>query len=142
MIIIDGVQHKATWLRGMEQTADILNGENSGRLQGSLKMHLEYKGTFFNHKGVLCRDADCSDEEWDSLYLTLANPVNTHKGIFPFGTEQVLEQEVYISQVLRKPKRIEFIGGKQVNHWERTIAVTFTAIAPAWLPNGQPKGVK
>ena len=136
MITIDGVQYKATWLQGMEQTADILNGENSGRLQGSAKMHLEYKGTFFNHKGNLRRDADCSDEEWDSLFLTLVNPVNKHKGIFPFGTDQVLEQEVYISQVARTLKLI-----KETNQWVRAYSVTFTAIGPAWLPNQEIKGL-
>lgn len=137
MITIDGVEYKATWLQGFEQTADILNGENSGRLQATGKMHLEYIGTYFNHKGDLRRDADCSDDEWEALFQVLARPVNKHTGIFPFGVNQVLEQEVYISQVVR---RLVFI--KETNRWEKVYSVTFTAISPAWLPGGNIKGLK
>lgn len=136
MINIDGVEHKATWLQGLEQIADILNGENSGRLQATGKMYLEYLGTFFNHKGELRRDADCTDAEWNALFRALANPVNKHTGSFPFGVNQVLEQEVYISQVVRKLKLI-----KETNRWEKVYAVTFTAISPAWLPGGDIKGL-
>lgn len=136
MITIDGLKHKATWSQGLEQTADILNGENSGRLQATGKMHLEYIGTYLNHKGDLHRDADCTDEEWDALFRTLSNPVNKHKGSFPFGKNQVLEQEVYISQVKRDLKYI-----KETNVWSNIYSVTFTAISPAWLPNGSIKGL-
>lgn len=136
MITIDGVKYKATWLQGLEQTADIMNGDKSGRLQGSGKMYLEYLGTYFNHKGDLRRDTDCSDEEWDKLFLTLANPVNKHTGSFPFGVNQVLTQEVYISQVVRK---LRFI--KETNVWSKVYAVTFTAVPPAWYPNGTIKGL-
>lgn len=137
MITLDDKQYKATWLQGFEQTADILNGESSGRLQSSGKMYLEYVGTYFNHKGELRRDADCSDWEWDDLFRKLADPVNKHTGSFPFGENQVLEQEVYISQVSRKLKLIT-----ETNKWERVYAVTFTAISPAWLPGGNIKGLK
>lgn len=142
MITIDGQAYKATWLQGLEQTADILNGENSGRLQGSGKMHLEYIGTFFNHKGKLLRDANCTDTEWHALFLTLANPVNKHVCSFPFEEDRALEQEIYISQVKRIPRHIEIINGKEYVYWNRVLDVTFTAISPAWLPNGTIKGIK
>lgn len=137
MINIDGVEHKATWLKGLEQTADILNGEKSGRLQGSHNMYLEYVGTFFNHKGVVRRDADCTEKEWDRLFLVLSNPVNKHIVVFPFGVDQVLTQEIYISQAKRALLYI-----KETNGWENVISVTFTAMAPAWRPNGSIKGLK
>ncbi len=142
MITLDGKQYKATWLQGLEQTADIMNGENSGRLQTTGKMHLEYLGTFFNHKGQLRRDANCTDAEWDALFRALANPVNKHVGTFPFEEDKVLEQEVYISQLQRKPKHVEIINGKEYVYWNSVLAVTFTAISPAWLPGGTIRGLK
>lgn len=137
MITIDGQTYKATWLKGLEQSADILNGESSGRLQGSAKMHLEYKGTFFNHKGELRRDANCTNKEWDNLFLVLASPINKHIGSFPFGENQVLTQEVYISQVVRRWRYIS-----EINKSEPVYAVTFTAVSPAWLAGGTIKGVE
>ena len=138
MITIDGRTYKATWLQDLGLNAEILNGENSGRLQGSAKMHLEYIGTFFNYAGELKRDGDCTDEEWHDLFLTLANPINKHKGEFPFGTNQVLEQEVYIASLSMLLRKID----KERNIWDKVIAVSFTAIAPSWLPNGNIKGLK
>ena len=137
MITIDGQNYKATWLQGLEQTADILNGENSGRLQGSAKMHLEYVGTFFNHKGSLRREANCSDWEWHALFLTLANPKNKHTVAFPFGVNQTLTQEIYISQLAKK-----LLYMRDTNQWEPVYSVTFTAISPAWKADGTIKGVK
>lgn len=136
MITIDGKTYKATWLQDFEQVADILNGENSGRLQGTGKMYLEPLGTFFNHKGELRRDADCDDAMWNNLFLTLANPMNEHEVSFPFGKNQMLTQQVYISQVARKLKYL-----KETNEWTRVYSMTFAAISPAWLPNGSVKGL-
>lgn len=136
MINIDGVEHKATWLKGLEQTADILNGEKSGRLQGSHNMYLEYVATFFNHKGIIRRDTACTEKEWDDLFLVLANPINRHSVAFPFGVNQTLIQEIYISQAKRALLYI-----KETNKWENVISVTFTAMAPAWCPNGVIRGL-
>lgn len=136
MIKIDNVNHKATWLQGLEQSADILNGEGSGRLQGSGKMYLEYVGTFINHKGTLRRDSNCTDAEWNALFLTLINPKNDHTVSFPFGVNQTLIQKVYISQVVRSLKYM-----KDTNTWEKTIDVSFVAQDPAWTPNGTIKGL-
>lgn len=138
MITIDDKTYKATWLQDLQLNTEILNGENSGRLQGSAKMHLEYIGTFFNYKGDLKRDGDCTDEDWHELFLTLSNPVNKHKGEFPFGVNQVLEQEVYISSLSMPLRKID----KERNIWDKVISVSFTSISPAWLPDGKIKGVK
>lgn len=130
MITIDGVTHKATWLPGLKQTADILNGAGSGRLQGSNDMYLEYVGTFFNHEGKLHKDYNCSNEEWDMLFLTLANPVNEHTISFPFGSNQTITQKVYIAKVVRK---LQFI--KETNKWEEVFDVSFVAKVSAWRAN-------
>ena len=138
MITIDGKTYKATWLQDLQLNTEILNGENSGRLQGSAKMYLEYIGTFFNYTGELKRDGDCTDEEWHELFLTLSNPVNKHIGEFPFGTNQVLEQEVYIANLSMPLRKID----KERNIWDKVISVSFTAISPAWLPSGSIKGLR
>lgn len=140
MITIDGTQYRATWLQDLQLTAEILNGENSGRLQGSAKMHLEYIGTFFNYTGDLKRDGNCTDEEWHNLFLTLVNPINKHTVSFPFGTNQELEQEVYIANVAETLRKIDADTNRNI--WDKIYSVSFTAIAPAWLPNGQLEGVK
>jgi hypothetical protein len=129
MIKIDGTDYNVEWVTGtLEQTADILNGENSGRLQGTKSMYLEYIGTFFNTSVQIRRAAACTDAEWDNLYLTLANPVNAHTVVLPFG-QGTIETEIYISQVKRK-----FISRKYGRTlWEKVYDVTFTAIDSQWL---------
>ena len=129
MIKIDGKEYNAVWVSGsLEQTADILNGKNSGRLQGTESMYLEYIGTFFNTSGQIRRTAACTDAEWDNLYLTLANPVNAHTVILPFG-QGTLETDIYISQVKRKLVLCK--QGRTL--WEKVYDVTFTAIDSQWL---------
>lgn len=136
MIKIDGITYNASWLQGLEQSADILNGDGSGRLQGTGEMYLEYVGTFFNHKGTLHRDADCDDNEWARLFEVLANPKNDHEVVLPFGVNQTLTQKIYISQVVRKLKLIE-----PTNKWERVYDVSFIAKKVSWLPGGNIKGL-
>lgn len=136
MITIDGINYNASWVQKMTQTADIINGEGSGRLQGSYKMYLEYLGTFFNHTGQLHRDRACTDEEWDSLYLVLANPINKHVMPFPFGVDKLLTQEVYISKISRA-----LLLNKETNRWEEVYNVELPSISAAWTPNGAIKGL-
>ena len=138
MIIIDGVRFNATWISGFTQTADIINGEGSGRLQGTNAMYLEYSGTFFNHTGELHRDTACTNDEWNRLFLVLSNPINKHTFTFAFGQNQNLTQEVYISQITRTLKRIDKDGE---NIWEKVYKLTLPAVNMAWLPNGNIKGV-
>ena len=71
MIKIDGVEYKATWLQGLKQSAEILNGEGTGRLQGTGEMYIEPLGTFLNHAGTLHKDSDCTEAEWSNLFLVL-----------------------------------------------------------------------
>lgn len=129
MIIIDGIEHKATWLQGLEQSADILNGENSGRLQATGKMHLEYQGTYLNHKGDLMRDANCSEEEWSELFELLITWKNDHIVSFPFGVNKTLTQSVYLSGLKRNLRYI-----KETNKWAPVFSVVFTAMGPACTP--------
>lgn len=137
MITIDGKTYKATWLQDLQLNAEILNGENSGRLQGSAKMHLEYIGTFFNYAGELKRDADCSDEEWFDLFLLLSDPINKHTVQFPFGVNKILEQEVYPAGTKMVLRKID----EERNIWDKVISVSFIPIAPSWLPNGSIRGL-
>lgn len=137
MITIDGIKYRASWVaKSLTQTADIINGEGSGRLQGSYKMYLEYLGTFINHSGQLHRDADCTDEEWSNLFITLANPKNKHKMSFPFGVNQTITQEIYIAKISRA-----LLFSKEKNSWETIYSVEVPSISAAWFPNGSIKGL-
>lgn len=129
MITIDGTNYNASWVaNSLEQTADIINGDNSGRLQGTKAMYLDYVGTFFNHSGQIRRNKECTDKQWDDLYLVLANPINNHTVILPFAQGN-LQIEIYISQVKRKLIRIS----EDTNLWEKVYTVTFTAMESNWL---------
>ena len=133
-MVIDGTNYKCEWVKGsLTRTADILNGENSGRLQGTNTMYLDYVGTFFNYKGQLRRKKDCTDAEWEQIYLVLANPINRHTVQLPFG-QNTLTQEVYISQIVSKLIDNNF-------GWERIYEVTFVAIESMWLAGQSLRGV-
>lgn len=133
MITIDGIEYNADWVFGtFVQTADIINGDGSGRLQGSKKMYLEYVGTFFNHSGQIHKSSGCTDEEWNNLYRVLSNPKNNHTIIFPFD-DGTIEQEVYIASISRKPRRIS----ESKNLWETVYEVTLPAVSAAWMVDQQ-----
>ena len=137
MIVIDNVEYKATWLQGLEQTVDILNGEGSGRMQGSGDMYIEPLGSFLNHKGTLRRDKDCTDQEWNSLFVALCNPENEHTVKFPFGVNQSITQKIYVSQLKRS-----LILCKDTNKWSRVLEVSFIAVKAFWGANGILQGVE
>lgn len=129
MISIDGISYNAEWVTNtLEQTADIINGDDSGRLQGSKAMYLDYVGTFFNHKGQIRRGQKCTDKEWNKLFFTLTNPINDHTIIFPFGSGKIT-LSVYISQVTRKLVRLHGDTAK----WTAVYDVTFPSMESSWL---------
>lgn len=129
MITIDGAVYNAEWKsNSLEVTADIINGDESGRLQGTKSMYLDYVGTFFNTTGEIVRARECSNDEWDSLFLALSNPINKHTVEIPF-LQGVLRTSVYISQVKTKLIGQNFGG----NRWAGSYSVTYTAIDSQWL---------
>lgn len=139
MIKIDGIFYNAEWVRkSLKQAADILNGENSGRLQGTGDMYLDYVGTFINHSGQIHRSANCTDAEWNNLFLVLANPINKHTVVFPFGNQK-MGQDIYISKVVRILIEVDEDGnGKK---WEKAYEITFTAMNSAWRPGYELQGL-
>lgn len=137
MITIDNKKYDAEWVfNTLEQTADIINGDNSGRMQGNKSMYLDYVGTFFNHTGQIRRGKNCTDKEWDDLFLALANPINDHSIILPFGQSN-LHTEVYISQIKRKLIKIT----TDCSVWTKVYDVTLTAINAQWLAGDSLQGV-
>lgn len=135
MITIDNVNYNASWsMKGYKQTADILNGDQSGRLQGTKSMYLQYVGTFFNSIGTIRRERNCTDTEWNSLFRVLSNPENDHTVKIPFDDGYMIT-EIYVSKCERtllseKPKRV----------WSKTYEVTFTAMDSQWLAGGTLQG--
>lgn len=138
MIEIDGKKYKAEWKsNSFEVTADIINGDESGRLQGTKTMYLDYVGTFFNSSGEIVRNLNCSDTEWDNLFKVLANPKNKHTVKIPF-LQGYLETSIYISQVKAKLINQKF----DRNKWNPSYSVTFTAIKSQWLAGKSLSGYK
>lgn len=138
MIEIDGKKYKAEWKsNSFEVTADIINGDESGRLQGTKTMYLDYVGTFFNSSGEIVRCPNCSDTEWDNLFKVLANPKNKHTVKIPFF-QGYLETSIYISQVKTKLINQKF----DKNKWNSSYSVTFTAMKSQWLAGKSLTGYK
>ena len=136
VIEIDGVIYNADWKsNSFELTADIINGDESGRLQGSKDMYLDYVGTFFNSGGEIVRKQNCSDEEWGNLFTVLSNPINNHTVKIPF-LQGYLETEIYISQVKTKLVNQKFLKNK----WSSSYSATFTAVESQWLAGGELQG--
>lgn len=102
MIIIDNVEYKANWVEGsLKRKAEIINGDASGRLQGTKAMYLDYVGTFYNYSGDLRRAKDCTDAEWEEIFIILSNPINNHTISVPFGSVN-MSNEFYISSAESK----------------------------------------
>lgn len=139
MIKIDGIEYKnVDWAQNsFEQTADILNGNNAGRLQNTGDMYLDPIGTFFNNSGTIIRNAECSDMEWDELFIVLSNPLSEHLVSVPFN-QGYLETKIYVSQVKRKL----VYQKNQKNKWSGSYAVTFTAMDSHWLAGRNLTGYK
>lgn len=137
MIIIDNIEYKnVNWARdGLEQTADILNGDNSGRFQNTGDMFLDPIGTFFNNSGTILRGPKCSDEEWDNLFMVLSDPLGEHLVSVPFN-QGYLTTTIYISQAKRK--LIAQVNKR--NKWAGSYAVTFTAMESQWRAGEELQG--
>ena len=137
MITIDGITYNAEWVSdSFKRKAEILNGENSGRLQGTGEMFLEYVGTFFNFSGQIVRNSACSDKEWNNLFIALSNPKNDHSVIVPFG-EGTMTTTIYVASLEQALRRITRDGK---NKWANVIDVNFTAKASQWLYGGNLTG--
>ena len=136
MLEIDGIKYNAEWKsKSFEQTADILNGNNAGRLQNTGEMFLDPIGTFFNNSGTIIRKPSCSDEEWDDLFLIFADPLGEHTVKIPFN-QGYLKTTIYVSQIKRKLIDQKF----NRNKWESQYTVTFTAMESQWLAGGKLEG--
>lgn len=136
MILIDNKQHKANWSKDFNRKFEIINGDNSGRLQGNKDMYLEPMGTFFNFDGTLIQERGCSADEWEELIMVLANPLNEHTVTVPFGNSTMTWQ-FYISSGEQKLKQVTEDG----NRWARTIKITLTAMYAQWLAGDEIQGV-
>lgn len=134
MIEIDGVQYNVNWAEGFESSFEILNGQNTGRLQNSGDMFLDPIGTFFNFSGTIVQSPQCSLDEWDNLLMTLANPLSEHTVIVPFN-QGVMEWQFYVSSGKRSLKRIT-----SENRWARTIDVKLIAMRSQWSAGGRLQG--
>lgn len=137
MIKIDGVEYKASWkTNDLKRKFEIINGDNSGRLQGNKDMYLEYVGTFYNYEGTLMRDRNCTTEEWDKLIGVLANPINDHTVTVPFN-QTTMTWQFYISS---GEQNLIWLTDDE-NRWANTIKVTLTSMYAQQLAGGNIRGL-
>jgi hypothetical protein len=136
MIKIDNVEYNANWMNDFTRTFEIINGDNSGRLQNTKEMYLEYVGTFFNFEGTLIQTRECTPEEWDRLLMVLANPINDHTVTVPFN-QGTMTWKFYISSGAQQLKRVTNGG----NRWARSIKVTLTAMGAQWFAGKNIEGM-
>ena len=136
MIEIDGIKYNAEWKKNsFEQTADILNGNNAGRLQNTGDMFLDPMGTFFNNTAVIRRGDKCTDDEWDNLFMVFADPLGEHTVKVPFN-QGYLTCQIYMSQT----KRTLIDQKYNKNKWANEFSITFTAMESQWLAGGELQG--
>lgn len=136
MIKIDNIEYKANWADDFKRKFEIINGDNSGRLQGNKDMYLEYVGTFFNFEGTIIQGKNCTNDEWDELLMVLANPINDHTVTIPFN-QSTMTWQFYISSGEQGLIKVTDDG----NRWARTIQVTLTSMYAQWLAGSDIQGV-
>ncbi len=125
---LDGRKWNIYWEKdSFKEKAEIINGDESGRLQGDKDMYLEFVGTFYNCSGTLVQGKDCTNEEWNEFYDCLCNPVNRHSITTPHNNGS-LSSTVYISSV----SRTLYTQRKGFNDWGRSIDVEFVTISSQW----------
>lgn len=134
MIKIDGKEYNVNWAENFESSFEILNGENTGRLQNTGDMFIDPVGTFFNFAGTIIQGAGCDKNEWDDLLMTLANPLSEHTVVVPFN-QGTMEWQFYVSSGKRNLKKIT-----DENRWARTIEVKLIAMRSQWLAGGSLQG--
>lgn len=138
MIKIDGIKYPVNWVQGLKNSFEILNGNNAGRIQNTGDMFLDPMGTFFNYDGTIIQGKDCTAEQWDELFLVLANPLGEHEVVLPFN-QGYMKWKFYISSGVRDC--IKITEGENVR-WANTIAVKFIAMESQWLAGDELQGYK
>ena len=133
--VMDNTTYKATFVhKSLKLKAEIVNGDNSGRMQNTKEMFMDYVGTFFNYEAQFVRDSDCTDAEWDNFFLALCNPINKHIATFPFN-QTTMTEYVYISSVER-----DYIKQKNdannPHKWSSVISCAFVSTKSMWLAGG------
>lgn len=115
------------------QTAQIMNGEASGRFELTGDMYITYDSAFYTYKGTIVKGKNCSVGTWDNVFRILTSPYNDHYVSMPFSDT---DEHIYITKVERKlVKRKPLPKGQVVdlndfvfNKWENKIAVEFISM--------------
>lgn len=118
----------------LSQTAQIMNGEASGRFELSGDMYITYDSAFYTYKGVIVKGKNCSVGTWDNFFNIISSPYNDHYVSMPWSNN---DEYIYISKVERKLiKRKNFIPKNTIvnlrnflfNKWSNKIAVEFVSM--------------
>lgn len=128
------------------QSAEIMNGSGSGRIDLTGDMVIEPDSVFLNYTGTILRGKNCSPYEWDKIFAVLTSPINDHYICFPQQTEYSNLQQflanssyIYISSAERKlikRNTTRFYSSSQnwatsskgINEWANSLDIAFTAM--------------
>jgi hypothetical protein len=135
-MVIDGRNFNVEWSSDLKVQFEILNGSNTGRLQQTGDMYLDYIGTFYNFSGEVIKLPSCTEEEWDEFIEYISNPINAHKVKVPFKQGYML-WDFYVSSGEVGIKKIQK-DGKVIK--TKTIPLNLVAMKSQWLAGQELKG--
>lgn len=121
---IDGVSY-AVGVTSLKRSARVGEGTGGGTTLSG-KMIRDVIGTYYDYTLVLSVDMMTLDD-YDDLYDTLTDPVDSHEVEVPYGQE-TLTYDAAISVV---DDTLELMDN--TNYWGE-LTVTFTAIEPGRIP--------
>lgn len=128
-MVIDDRKFNVEWSSDLKVQFEILNGSNTGRLQHTGEMYLDYIGTFYNFSGEVIKLPSCTEEEWDEFIECISDPINAHKVKVPFKQGYML-WDFYVSSGEVGIKKIQK-DGKIVK--TKTIPLNLVAMKSQWL---------
>lgn len=112
---------------GIKRSAQILDGENAGRVVGTGQMKRDIIGTFYNYS-MQVDTSDLDQDAYSRFYDYISAPVDSHVAAFPYN-QRTITGEFYVTSIEDVLDRIDEHG----NHWSG-LAVNFIAMGPARTP--------
>lgn len=126
VVKIDGRAYNVSVAAPIKRSASVLDGENAGRVMTG-RMARDIIGTYYNYE-ITFGTSLLSPDDYDSLYETLTEPIESHMITVPYG-QGTKTFEAYVSNatdVLKRMNSKEKLWGD--------LSVKFTAMEPARRP--------
>lgn len=114
----------------IEESFNIMDTENAGRVIKEGKMQLDRIGTFYGHKITFARDG-ATLSEYDELFNYLAVPRNDGIDVELVHDQTTIQYLAYVSSGSRKAKKIDTKNNKV--YWD-TFSANFIAMKAQVTP--------